>query len=43
MKAGWLRILRNEQIPLPHVQNANLINRIRVCLHVIASMEETSR
>ena len=28
---------------LSHVRNANLINRIRVCLHVIANMEETSR
>ena len=43
MKAGWLRILKNEQMLLSHVRNANLINRIRVCLHVIANMEETSR
>ena len=28
---------------LSHVWNANSINRIRVCLHVIANMEETSR
>ena len=43
MKAGWLRILKNEQMLLSHVWNANLINRIRVCLHVTANMEETSR
>ena len=43
MKAGWLRFLENEQMLLSHVRNANLINRIRVCLHVIANMEETSR
>ena len=43
MKAGWLRILRNEQMLLSHLLNANLINRIRVCLHVITIMEETSR
>ena len=28
---------------LSHVRNANLINRIRFCLHVIANMEETFR
>ena len=43
IKAGWLRILKNEQMLLAHVLNANLINRIRVCLHVIANMEKTSR
>ena len=43
MKAGWLRILKNEQMLLSQVRNANLINRIRVCLHVIANMEEISR
>ena len=43
MKAGWLRTLKNEQMLLSHVWNANLINRIRVCLHVTANMEETSR
>ena len=43
MKAGWLRILKNEQMLLSHVRNANLINRIRVCVHVIANREETSR
>ena len=43
MKAGWLRILRNEKMLLSHVRNANLINRIRVGLHVIAIMEGTSR
>ena len=35
MKAGWLRILKNEQMLLSHVRNANLINRIRVCLQGI--------
>ena len=43
MKAGWLRILKNEQMLLSHMWNANLINRIRVCQHVIANMEETPR
>ena len=43
MKAGWLWILKNEQMLLSRVRDANLINRIRVCLHVIANMEETSR
>ena len=42
MKAGWLRILKNEQMLLSSVHNANLINRIRACLHAIANMEETS-
>ena len=43
MKTDWLRILKNEEMLLSHVHNANLINRIRVCLHVIANMEESSR
>ena len=43
MKAGWLRILKNKQMLLSSVRNANLINRIRACLHAIANMEETSR
>ena len=43
MNAGWLRILKNEQMLFSHVWNANLINRIRVCLQVIANIEETSR
>ena len=43
MKAGFLRILKNEQMLLSLVRNANLINRIKVCLHVIANMEETAR
>ena len=42
MKAGWLRILKNEQMLPSSVRNANLINTIRACLHAIANMEETS-
>ena len=33
MKAGWMHILKNEEMLLSHTINANSVNRVRAALH----------
>lgn len=37
MKAGWIRILKNEKMLLTSTRNVNAINRIRTSLHTLAN------
>ena len=37
MKAGWLRILKNEKMLLIDSRNVNYVNRVRSSLHAIAN------
>ena len=40
MKAGWHRILGNEQMLCANLRNANNINQLRVAVHRIANMKQ---
>ena len=39
MKAGWQRILGNEQMLCANIRNSNHINQLRVAVHRIANMK----
>ena len=39
MKAGWQRILGNEQMLCANIRNSNYINQLRVAVHRIANMK----
>ena len=39
MKAGWQRVLGNENMLCTNIRNTNYINQLRVILHKIADMK----
>ena len=39
MKAGWQRILGNEQMLCANIRNSNYINQLRVAVHKLANMK----
>ena len=41
MKAGWMHILKNEEMLLSHTINANSVNRVRAALHEEANLKES--
>jgi serine/threonine protein kinase len=43
MKAGWLRILKNEKMLLSHTRNANNVNRVRASVHSDAALKLSSQ
>lgn len=43
MKAGWLKILRNEKMLLTTTRNVNSVNRVRAALHTLAQMKISSQ
>eukprot|EP00112_Aurelia_sp_Birch-Aquarium-sp1_P005737 Seg165.6 transcript_id=Seg165.6/GoldUCD/mRNA.D3Y31 product="hypothetical protein" protein_id=Seg165.6/GoldUCD/D3Y31 len=43
MKAGWKKILKNEQMLLIHAHNANSVNRVRVALHAMANVRKATQ
>jgi len=42
MKAGWLKILRNEKMLLTTTRNVNSVNRVRAALHTLAQMKTSA-
>ena len=42
MKAGWMKILKNENMLLSHTMNANFVNRVRVAIHIKTSSQRHS-
>lgn len=43
MKAGWLKILKNEKMLLTDTRNVNHVNRVRASLHVMANLKSFSQ
>lgn len=43
MKAGWLKILRNEKMLFTTMSNVNSVNRVRSALHTMAQMKISSQ
>ena len=38
MKAGWLKILKNEKMLLTNTRTINMVDRVRTVLHSLANM-----
>jgi len=43
LKAGWLKILKNEKMLLTHTRTVNIVNRVRSSLHGIAQSSESEQ